>query len=379
MVVKRPYKDTGKEISLLGLGCMRLPKVSPDKDDIDYEKAQEIVDYAYAHGVNYFDTAHMYHGGKSEEFVGHALKKYDRSSFYLATKMPIWMADTPEDVDRIFNLQLQRLQTDYVDFYLCHSLGEGNFKKLRDFKAYEYLAKKKEEGFIRHLGFSFHDTPDVLEKIADAYPWDFGQIQFNYLDWEFLDSRRMYKILEERGIPSIIMEPVRGGTLADLCESSNALFKAARPDDSVASWAIRYAATPPNILTVLSGMSNMEQIMDNVKTLSDFQPVTPEDRQIIDQALTIYKQQETVPCTGCRYCVEYCPVGVNIPKMFDLYNHFAIGKNKWDYREDYQAVPDSERMTNCISCGNCVEYCPQSIEIPERLSFIREKTAAILK
>ena len=183
-MLKRNYKNTDLSISVLGLGCMRLPKMGPDTEAIDYEKAQEMVDYALAHGINYIDTAHMYHDGASEEFVGHALKKYDRHSYFLATKMPVWMAETPADVERIFNLQLERLQTDYFDFYLLHSLTTDNFKKCQEFGVYEFLSKKKQEGVIRHLGFSFHDTPAVLETICNTYEWDFAQIQLNYLDWD---------------------------------------------------------------------------------------------------------------------------------------------------------------------------------------------------
>lgn len=375
-MLKRSYKDTGINISVLGLGCMRLPKITPDKEDIDYEKAQEIVDYAFASGINYFDTAHMYHDGMSEEFVGHALKKYDRDSFYLATKMPIWMAETPADVERIFNLQLEKLQTDHIDFYLCHALNKAAFQKIVDFGAYEFLAKKKAEGAISYLGFSFHDAPDMLEEIVGKYEWDFAQIQLNYLDWKMQDAKKQYEILESNGIPCIIMEPVRGGALASPCDTANKLFKDARPDKSIASWAIRYAATLPNVMTVLSGMSNMEQIKDNVKTMTDFEPLTKAEYEIIDKAVEAYKQKDTVPCTGCRYCMD-CPFGVDIPKMFKLYNQYAVDKDVKAYKAAYSETDESERVDKCTACGNCMSHCPQAIKIPEKLAMIKELTEKI--
>lgn len=370
-MLKRNYKDTQLAISVLGLGCMRLPKISADKEDIDYEKAQEMVDYALAHGINYFDTAHMYHDGLSEEFVGKALKKHDRASFFLATKMPVWMAETPADVERIFNLQLEKLQTDYFDFYLVHALNTEIFKKCIDFGVYEFLCKKKAEGVIRHLGFSFHDKPEVLETICNTYEWDFAQIQLNYLDWEMQDAKQQYEILERHGLPCIVMEPVRGGTLASPCEAANELFKTARPDKSIASWAIRYAASLPNVMTVLSGMSNMEQLMDNIDTLTNFEPLTAGEYAVIDKAVEAYRTKDTVPCTGCRYCMD-CPFGVDIPKMFKLYNDYAVDKNKDAYEKAYLAAPESERVDSCVACGKCALHCPQSIKIPERLAIIKD-------
>ncbi len=367
----RQYRDTNVKVSLLGMGCMRLPKLDPEKEDIDYEKAQEIIDYAYANGVNYFDTAYGYHGGQSEVFVGHALKKYPRDSFFLASKMPIWCANEPGDVERIFNEQLQRCQTDYFDFYLFHSQNAEHFKKCQDFGVYEFLSKMKAQGKIRRLGFSFHDTPQVLRHICDTYEWDFAQIQLNYLDWEMQDAKTQYQILADRGIPVIVMEPVRGGTLASPCDAANVLFREERPDKSVASWAIRFAASLPGVLTVLSGMSNMEQVRDNVETMTNFEPLTERDREIIDAALEAYRKKDTVPCTGCRYCMD-CPFGVDIPKMFSLYNRFVLDKDQEDYLEAYRAQPEETLADKCRACGACLSKCPQHIKIPEKLAAIRE-------
>lgn len=372
----RQYRDTDVKVSLLGMGCMRLPKVDPEKEDIDYEKAQEIIDYAYANGVNYFDTAYGYHGGQSEVFVGHALKKYPRDSFFLASKMPIWCVKEKGDVERIFNEQLQRCQTDYFDFYLFHSQNAANFQKCQEFGVYEFLSQMKAEGKIRRLGFSFHDTPEVLRHICDTYPWDFAQIQLNYLDWEMQDAKTQYQILNDREIPVIVMEPVRGGVLASPCEAADILFREERPDKSVASWAIRFAASLPGVLTVLSGMSNMEQVRDNVDTMTRFEPLTDREREVIDEALEAYRKKDTVPCTGCRYCMD-CPFGVDIPKMFSLYNHYVLDRDGEDYLEAYEAQPESERADQCQACGACMEKCPQHIRIPDQMVTIRETVEKI--
>ncbi len=372
----RQYRDTDVKVSLLGMGCMRLPKVDPEKEDIDYEKAQEIIDYAYANGVNYFDTAYGYHGGQSELFVGQALKKYPRESFFLASKMPIWCVKEKGDVERIFNEQLQRCQTDYFDFYLFHSQNAANFQKCQEFGVYEFLSQMKAEGKIRRLGFSFHDTPEVLRHICDTYPWDFAQIQLNYLDWEMQDAKTQYQILNDREIPVIVMEPVRGGALASPCEAADILFREERPDKSVASWAIRFAASLPGVLTVLSGMSNMEQVRDNVDTMTRFEPLTDREREVIDEALEAYRKKDTVPCTGCRYCMD-CPFGVDIPKMFSLYNHYVLDRDGEDYLEAYEAQPESQRADQCQACGACMEKCPQHIRIPDQMVTIRETVEKI--
>lgn len=372
----RQYRDTDVKVSLLGMGCMRLPKVDPEKEDIDYKKAQEIIDYAYANGVNYFDTAYGYHGGQSELFVGQALKKYPRESFFLASKMPIWCVKEKGDVERIFNEQLQRCQTEYFDFYLFHSQNAANFQKCQEFGVYEFLSQMKAEGKIRRLGFSFHDTPEVLRHICDTYPWDFAQIQLNYLDWEMQDAKTQYQILNDREIPVIVMEPVRGGVLASPCEAADILFREERPDKSVASWAIRFAASLPGVLTVLSGMSNMEQVRDNVDTMTRFEPLTDREREVIDEALEAYRKKDTVPCTGCRYCMD-CPFGVDIPKMFSLYNHYVLDRDGEDYLEAYEAQPESQRADQCQACGACMEKCPQHIRIPDQMVTIRETVEKI--
>jgi hypothetical protein len=351
----------------LGLGTMRLPKIEGEGEKIDFEKAQEIVDYAYSHKINYFDTAFPYHNGESESFIGPALSKYPRESYYLATKMPLWEVKDASDFERIFNIQLQRTSAGYFDFYLMHAMNRDNFKKAVELDLYGFMKKKQSEGLIRFIGFSFHDSPEVLEEIAEKYEWDFAQIQFNYLDYEQQNAKRQYEILEEHSIPAIIMEPVRGGSLASLCEKADEIFKSASPDKSIASWAIRYAASFPNVLTVLSGMSNMEQIKDNVSTMDSFKPIDEKDSLTIAAALDAYKKKDVIPCTGCRYCID-CPMGIPIADIFSAYNtYYAIEQKLDDFKESCNALQGADK---CIGCKKCMSHCPQSIKIPEKLSLI---------
>lgn len=362
----RKLGKINENISLLGYGCMRLPKIQEDKPDIDKEKAQRLIDYAYAHGVNYFDTALPYHNGLSELFIGEALKKYPRESFNLATKMPPWKLKTTEDADQLFEEQLRKCQVSYFDFYLIHSLGTENFKRTEELDIHDVLRRKKAEGKIRYLGFSFHDTPKLLDTIVHAHEWDFAQIQLNYLDWELQDARGQYEILTANDIPVIVMEPVRGGALATLCERSKTVLAQAEPTASPASWAIRYAASLPNVLTVLSGMTEMSQVRDNVGTMTDFKPLDEAERNVLRQALEMYKESRTIPCTGCRYCMP-CPAGVDIPRIFAAYNQYCVSKNKGAFLTAYREMGDAKQAHHCISCKKCMEQCPQSIEIPRML------------
>lgn len=373
---KRTFK--GKSVSLLGLGTMRLPKVEGMGEKIDFEKAQEIVDYAYAHGVNYYDTAFPYHAGESESFIGPALSKYPRDSYFLATKMPLWEVNSYEDFGRIFNIQLERTKAGYFDFYLMHALNRPNFEKAEKLGLYDFMREKQKKGLVRYVGFSFHDSPEVLEHIVSSRNWDFAQIQFNYLDYEQQNAKRQYEILEEHHIPTVIMEPVRGGALASPCEKANEIFKAAAPDKSVASWAIRFAASFPNVLTVLSGMSNMEQIEDNVATMTDFKYIDDKDRETIALALDAYRKKDVVPCTGCRYCMD-CPAGVDIPGVFKIYNDsYAVERDGETFKAAYSALTPSARADSCVGCKKCMTHCPQSIKIPEKMAQIKDAAAKII-
>lgn len=356
--------------SILGFGTMRLPKLYPGKEDIDYEKAEAMIDYAYANGVNYFDTAYPYHDQMSEAFIGHALKKYPRDSFYLADKLPGWFLKEKADVDKIFETQLERCQVEYFDFYLCHALNREKFKIYEDLDVCSMLDIRKANGQIRHLGFSFHGVPEDLEYIINQHDWDFVQIQLNYLDWERQDAKRQYEICQAHGLPCVIMEPVRGGTLANLSPDAVQVLKAADADASVASWALRFAASLPNVMTVLSGMSTMDQVEDNVKTMVDFKPLTDGELAAVAEANRIFLENTLVPCTGCRYCMD-CPAGVDIPGMFKVYNDYRIGKFAPGFIQAYEAMKDHS-ADFCVACGACMSHCPQAIQIPDKMEEIRK-------
>lgn len=364
---KRLFRDTGKEISILGMGGMRFPTL--ENGEIDAEKAEEIIDYAYANGVNYFDTAYMYHDGKSEVFMGKALKKYPRESYYLTDKMPVWMADSPEGVEKIFKNQLERCDVDYFDFYLCHALDSDNFARLQEFKTVDFLLEKKKEGKIKHLGFSFHDTPEVLEQILKAYPWEFCQLQLNYFDWDYQNAKSQYELCVKYGVQVVVMEPVRGGALADLGEEANAYLREINPDRSIASWAIRYAMQGENILTVLSGMSTIEQTKDNVNTAKGEINLNEREKIALQKALAEYKKSKQIPCTGCNYCAG-CPVGIDIRNMFKIYNADAFNKGRGGFKKEYAKLDEDRRADKCIKCGKCARVCPQSIDIPSEMEKI---------
>lgn len=364
----RLFNKSGKNVSLLGFGTMRLPTLQDG--EIDINTAQKMIDIAYENGVNYYDTAYIYHDGKSEGFIGNALKKYDRNSYFLADKMPLWVCKEKSDVDKIFNEQLNRCGVDYFDFYLVHSLDIEKWNKCLDWNVYEYLDEKRKEGKIKNLGFSFHDQPNVLEEIASSKQWDFAQIQLNYLDWELQDAKTQYEILEKYSIPCIIMEPVRGGSLAKLPAKAENVLKEVNPNDSIASWAIRYCASLPNVLTVLSGMSVEVQVLDNLKTMTDFKKLSDIERDALQNALNIYKATTLIPCTNCKYCID-CPANVNIPEVFRFYNDYKLSDNKHWLKDDLSTL-DDRSCDSCISCGICLEKCPQKINIPDLMEEISQ-------
>ena len=361
---KRKIVSLNAEVSLLGFGFMRLPTIEKDMAKIDYPKAQAMVDKAIKGGVNYFDTAYPYHNKMSEIFAGETLSQYKRDSYYLATKLPVWepFVKSADDSQRIFEEQLKKCKVDYFDFYLAHGLNEERMPGLRE-KSYNFLRKKKEEGAIRRLGFSFHDRPDVINGILKDYEWDFAQIQLNYLDWETADAKYLYETLTEHNIPVVIMEPVKGGSLANLNQETMDIFKKADPGASAASWALRYAASLPNAMTVLSGMNTIEQVDDNLKTFGAFKPLSDSERKVIDEAAAIYRSTGSIPCTGCRYCMD-CPSGVDIPRIFAMYNHYLSNKVLISFSNQYRTMKKSEQAHNCTECGQCVKLCPQKIDIP---------------
>ncbi len=367
---KKTFNKIEKNPSLLGFGCMRFPLLDEeDSTSIDEARAEAMIDFAYKRGVNYFDTAYPYHGGASEPFMGRVLKKYPRDRFYLASKMPGWEVETLDDVKRIFDEQLKRCQVDYFDYYLCHALSEKNLEVYKIPGVMAYLSALKAEGKIKYLGFSFHDTPAVLEEIIAYHDWDFVQLQINYLDWDFQDAKRQYALAKEAGLPVIVMEPVRGGTLAHLSKPAAQLLKHHHPKLSIASWAMRYVASLDQVICVLSGMSNQEQTLDNIETLTDFKPLDHKEEDTLSKALAIFLESRIIPCTKCNYCMP-CPYGVDIPKVFDIYNQYKIDEKENFFNHRYEAIDAKKRADQCVSCQECLEKCPQHIDIPTLMGEI---------
>ena len=356
-------KALSAEVSLIGMGAMRFPTLP--SGEIDAPAATQIIDYLYASGVNYYDTAYMYHDGKSEAFLSQALSRYPRGSYYLADKFPVWMAKDKDDVANVFAEQRRRCNTDYFDFYLLHAVDDENWQKYLDYGAYEFFTEQKRLGNIRRLGFSFHGSTAQLQKLLDCYEWDFVQLQLNYFDWAPY-AREQYALVEQKGLSCIVMEPVRGGALANLSPQLNRVLEAIAPDRSVASWAIRFAASRKNVLTVLSGMTTLAQAEDNVATMQSFQPLGKEEESLLLAVAEKYRTEYAVPCTSCRYC-EVCPKQIKIPELLKVYNGFALYKRENELIEGYEKIEADYNAAQCIACGACEAVCPQHISIPEKL------------
>jgi len=363
---KRKLEKLGVETSLLGFGCMRFPVTEDGK--INEPEAEKMLDKAIAAGVNYIDTAYSYHGGDSERFVGRMLKKYDRSSLYLATKLPIWAVETLEDVDKFFNEQLEKLQVEYIDFYLMHNMGIKDWNRLKEMGGVERIEELRAQGKIRYLGFSCHDTYEGFEAILNDYDWDFCQIQFNYIDTEEQAGMRGYELTARKQVPLMIMEPIKGGTLANFADDINERFHQMDPDASVASFALRWVGSFPNVRVVLSGMSTMEQVEDNLKTFGSFQPLSEAEKAGIDDIVAALRSRMKNGCTGCRYCMP-CPLGVDIPGTFKAWNNYFMYENyntvAWHWET---AIGEEHQPKNCVKCGKCEAACPQKIAIREDLA-----------
>lgn len=359
-MITSKFEKLNIEPSKLGFGCMRFP--TDEDGSIDEAKAQKLLDTAIAGGVTYIDTAWPYHDEKSEEFVGRALKKYDRNAYYLATKLPVWKVEKVEDVRFYLEEQLRKLQTDHIDFYLLHALSKQRWDIVVKFNILDELIKLKAEGKIRYLGFSFHDEYEVFEEIIKAHPWDFCQIQFNYVDTQLQAGIKGYHLAETMGIPVVVMEPVKGGSLAKLPATMESFFRTLRPHDSVASWAFRFVGSHPNVKVILSGMSTMDQVTDNLNTFSDFQPLDEAEMEAIVNVTREYKARLNNQCTACGYCMP-CPFGLKIPSNFKIWNTGAVYEDFEAAQSKYFDLSEQERASNCQECGACEPQCPQGISI----------------
>lgn len=364
----KSFQDSS--LSRLGMGNMRLP-VQGDHPGapIDRPRAQAIIDYAMAHGINYYDTAYVYHNGESEAFLGEALKKCPREQYHLATKYFI-LADA--DYKAVLEEQLRRLRSDYIDFYLIHGIFDHTYQQYLDSGCIEYFLEQKKAGRIKYLGFSSHAAPEHLARFADHHHWDFAQLQLNYFDWQYGTAAQEYAILEERQIPIMVMEPVRGGRLAQLSKEAESMLRAAHPDWSIASWALRWVRRLPQVQVILSGMSTLEQIQDNVATFEADEPLTDADAELLMRACAAFKKEVSVPCTACRYCCDGCPAQINIPAFLAVYNSYKTD-GPWALNQ-LEQVESAGKPADCISCGACTEHCPQSIPVPDIMAELKALT-----
>ncbi|MDR1537889.1 MAG: aldo/keto reductase [Clostridiales bacterium] len=373
-VGKRYIKKLQMELSPLGFGILRLPM----KGGLIDGSACDLVPKAMEAGINYYDTGYCYQNSTSEEFLKETLvRRYPRKSFHIADKMPVWLCGGIDDMEDILNIQLERLGVKYIDMYLLHGLHKSRWEDISRKGAISFLAKKKKEGVIQKIGFSLHDSTETLIEILDAFDWDFAQLQLNYYDWTVQNASASYGCLAERDIPCIVMEPVGGGRLAKLPLSAEKLLKSVRPGDSAASWAIRFAASLPGVAVVLSGMSTIEQLQDNVSTFSPFYPLSKDELALLEKSSEILKSMHAIPCTSCRYCTDGCPKNIDIPYIFQIFNDDCLFEGNSNLSDVYSAfVPENRRGDDCVNCRACIESCPQKIDIPGNLKMVHRKAAA---
>lgn len=369
----------------LGFGFMRLPlKDQNDPASIDLDTVKQMVDAFLERGFTYFDTAYMYHGGQSERAIREALvKRHDRDSFTLATKLPSMFLKNEGDQERIFEEQLEKCGVEYFDYYLLHNLNTSYYEAVKRFDSFAFVQKKKEEGKIRHMGFSFHDTPELLDEILTAHPeTEFVQLQINYMDWESqsIQSRLCWEVARKHDKPVVVMEPVKGGMLAALPEKAEQLLKEHQPERSLPSWAIRFAAGLEGVMMVLSGMSGMEQLLDNTGYMQNFEPLSGNEQALLQQVVQSINETIAIPCTACEYCVKGCPKNIAIPKYFSMYNMDNREKlrtgdpNRWTINELYYAnmAKTFGKASDCIGCRKCEQSCPQHIEITKWLRKVAD-------
>lgn len=375
-MIYNEYKDL--KLSALGLGSMRLPVVDGDDTNIDVEAAREMVAYAMKAGINYYDTAYGYHGGNSEIVMGELLAEYERGSFFLASKFPGYDLKNMGRVEEIFEEQLKKCQTPYFDFYMFHNVCEMNIDGYLDPKngILDYFLEQKRNGRIRHLGFSTHGDIDCMTRFLEAYGehMEFCQIELNYFDYKFQDARGKVNLLDEWDIPVWVMEPVRGGQLASLSDQNTDRLKKARPNESVPAWAFRFLQAFPSVKVTLSGMSNMEQLKENIETYAESKPLNDKEMELVLSIADDIISTTTVPCTGCHYCVSKCPKGLDIPRLLKLYNEAMVaGSGVFISSMALSAVDKDKRPDACIGCRSCEKVCPQTIKISEEMKRFAEK------
>jgi len=365
---QRIIPKLNEKISPLGFGVMRLPMQCGGFP----EKVYRLMDLAVASGINYFDMGYTYQNGKAEELVKEAIvKKHPRESFVIATKMPLWEVHSKFDLDRIFNEQLERLGVDYIDFYLAHLVTSSSWHAMRQFDIKGFFREKKEKGLIRHVGFSFHDTPQVLETVISDFAWDFVQLQINYLDWHIRKANELYEIAEKHNLPIMVMEPLVGGLLSNLPKEAEEKFKQVHKDWSMSSWGIRFAASLPNVAITLSGMNEISQLTDNIKTISSLEPLGEEEQKAISDVVDLFGRRKAIPCSVCGYCLEVCPKHVQIPGLLQAYNEAKLLQIEEIFWARYDSIlAGGPRAEACIECHACENRCPQKISITRYMKKI---------
>jgi len=364
----RTFQDMA--IPLLSLGCMRLPMKN---NFIDVKQVEQMAEYAISHGANYFDTAYMYIDGKSENVIGKVLKNYKRKDIIIADKSPIIFMKTKDDVKRIFEEQLtKKVQTDYFDFYMVHNINENTVDNYRNFEVFEQLMEFKKQGLVKHVGFSFHGKPNLLKEVVKEHPWEFCQLQINYLDWTGpVKSQEQYEIVTKAKIPVIAMEPLRGGGLCNLTPEPMKYLKKVSPNETPTSYALKWVANRKNIFTILSGTSSLEQMKENINTFTaPYIPLSKDEDTASEELRNLINKNSEIGCTTCRYCMDACPLNIAIPEIFSLYNAYKADKNKWVFNQYYNTIDKNKQADKCIKCGLCMKHCPQNLPIPELLAKI---------